>query len=195
MDWYHDILLLKRENLIEFEQKNKPISRDRASCPPLSYWALLFLFQIKIVPRSRLHLEQPNRWKNLKSIFWVRPLFLRPAETHGEIRPLLSWFDTWWIWCRITTCSPSLPSFFPFPPLRAHLILKFSFSGCSRSTWNTWNSFNLEPKYMHSIIFWISNYGTGQAVRHVCVSDDIFHFYVLDEVMIFEIGHSVLLLL
>jgi hypothetical protein len=28
------------------------------------------LFQIKIVPRSRLHLEQPNRWKKLKSIFW-----------------------------------------------------------------------------------------------------------------------------
>jgi hypothetical protein len=43
-----------------------------------------------------------------------------------------------------------LPSLFPFPPLRAHLILKFSFSGCSRSTWNTWNNFNLEPKYMHS---------------------------------------------
>jgi hypothetical protein len=38
-----------------------------------------------------------------------------------------------------------------FPPLRAHLILKISFSGCSRSTWNTWNNFNLEPKYMHSI--------------------------------------------
>jgi hypothetical protein len=33
---------------------------------------------------------------------------------------------------------------------RAHLILKFSFSDVPDPTWNTWNNFNLEPKYMHS---------------------------------------------
>jgi hypothetical protein len=39
---------------------------------------------------------------------------------------------------------------FPFPPLRARLILKFLFSYVPDPTWNTWNNFTLEPKYVHS---------------------------------------------
>jgi hypothetical protein len=46
-------------------------------------------------------------------------------------------FWAWWIWCPITTCSPSLPSHFPFLHCVLYLILKFSFSDVPDSTWST----------------------------------------------------------
>jgi hypothetical protein len=84
--------------------------------------------------------------------------FLDSKLSQGEIRPLPSWFDT------KSTKPKALGGFgvqsrhaahhcrlsFHFLRCVAHLILKFSFSDVPDPTWNTWNNFNLEPKYMHS---------------------------------------------
>jgi hypothetical protein len=75
---------------------------------------------------------------------------------HGEICPLPSWFDTkkrfglggFDVQSRHAAHHCHL-SFVVFRCV-LYLILKFSFSDVPDSSWNTWNNFNLEPKYMPS---------------------------------------------
>jgi hypothetical protein len=75
--------------------------------------------------------------KKFKIDFLNEAFFL---DSHGEIRPLPSWFDT-------KSTKPKAPKqpvhcrlSFHFLHCGLYLILKFSFSDVPDSTWNTWNN-------------------------------------------------------
>jgi hypothetical protein len=148
MKVYYMTLMQNQDIVLQsksYKQNNRGRRRSRSieEVGPLTnflcsdlFWVLRMVILISVpnqmVPGSRLQ-------KNLNRFFCETSLLT--ASSHGEIHPLSSWFDTkstkaWWIWCQITTCSPSLLSLFHFPPLRGLAHFKF---WCSSSSWNIWN--------------------------------------------------------